>query len=636
MPTRASTWKMSKLRAVKFGPDPSDPIYFEIPPFQRSLVWSTSKQQGLIDSLVSGYPIGAILLSDRGVRDYTDGEGRSHTAPVYFIVDGLQRSDTIAEHLEWPFLRVTAGVLPESELSELKSQLEKILGLATEIDIEVMADVIVDWLQRIRTVDKREFDWTALLNCLGEGLSLGETTKKQDQELKSSAIALVVAIEKKVDIGNSEIPVLIYTGPTRDLPDIFERINSNPTILSKYEVFAASWMDRKVELNDDEIRAAIDSRYSLLENQGYVVDRDPTAQEVSLFEYLFGLSRVITTKFPRLFRTPDETSKPASSAFPLAALLLGLRLDRMDEIPGSLPLDNKGRCEVAALTNAIIEATKFVDEALAPFLTLKLTKESTSVAHGELQIISMIAAVGNHRFDNQDSFMKRSGWVVAEKKFKNSLPQHYLLDILRQTWRGPLYTFAWERTWESSKGSPNGIVPSKYYLEVIPRKSWDDELSIWFSNQKAQLADKRPSVSSSDKTLLKFLYSHTVSVADQERYQFDVEHLFPVDRILGLTIKKHIKGWPIGAIANLCLLEKGANRRKRTETISEFFARPAKTAPSPTEKRSIERLLFCSSSEVAIPKRGGGDAMTESEYMDFLDKRWSTLKIELYRVLNVT
>lgn len=38
--------------------------------------------------------------------------------------------------------------------------------------------------------------------------------------MKPTSTALAVAIERKVDIAKYEIPVLIYSDPTADLPDI--------------------------------------------------------------------------------------------------------------------------------------------------------------------------------------------------------------------------------------------------------------------------------------------------------------------------------------------------------------------------------------------------------------------------------
>ena len=50
-------------------------------------------------------------------------------------------------------------------------------------------------------------------------------------------------IKDDLSIGDVEIPIIIYKGSADELPNIFERLNTGGTSLTKYEVFASTWSD---------------------------------------------------------------------------------------------------------------------------------------------------------------------------------------------------------------------------------------------------------------------------------------------------------------------------------------------------------------------------------------------------------
>jgi hypothetical protein len=68
-----------------------DQIRFEIPTFQRGLVWSKKKKKQFLNSLIQGWPTGAIVLTKIGSKDLTDGR-REFT---WHVIDGQQRLTTI-------------------------------------------------------------------------------------------------------------------------------------------------------------------------------------------------------------------------------------------------------------------------------------------------------------------------------------------------------------------------------------------------------------------------------------------------------------------------------------------------------------------------------------------------------------
>lgn len=292
--------------------------------------------------------------------------------------------------------------------------------------------------------------------------------------------------------------------------------------------------------------------------------------------------------------------------------------------------DSDKRLVVSEFEAALFAAAEFVDRALEPYLGLRLTKEASGLAHGELQMVSMLASVIAHRYASSGDWRERPGWNSRREQFRTALPQHYLLDVLRRTWRGPLYSLAYNRVW-SSKG-----VPNDYYLHPPSFETWESSLQVWFEEQAAKENDRRPNVSAAEKALLKFIYGSVVTVADQARYQFDVEHLYPVQRLLNAW-GRNAPAWPVGCIANLALLDDKTNRRKQTETISEYFARaPGSGGPTEQEKEQIRTWLFHDAEALAIPQDEGNDNLDLDTYRSFLDARWSRLKDALYAALNVS
>ncbi len=65
--------------------------------YQRKLVWTLFEKQKLIESVLAGYPIPAILLAER------DGGG-------YEVIDGLQRLHTLMSYIETAFPRAEGGL----------------------------------------------------------------------------------------------------------------------------------------------------------------------------------------------------------------------------------------------------------------------------------------------------------------------------------------------------------------------------------------------------------------------------------------------------------------------------------------------------------------------------------------------
>lgn len=623
MSTEPKLWNLSTLKSARYDAsgavevDPNNPVVFSIPQFQRSLVWPESKQRDLVASILKGYPMGALLLTEHPQKKAVKlPNGSTVDATVYGIIDGLQRTNAITRHLRESLAFATEEAVEGAEFNAFHAALDAEAGGG--IDADALMSSVVGWMSETKVPEPVSgFDFDTLLDSIAESLeiTLSGTSKKA---LKQPANVLIQYIGKRVDISSYQIPVLVYKGPAANLPDIFEKINTAGTILSKYEVFAAAWVTTQVTVNDAEVQAAIARRYKVLEDEGFEVETG-AGSIYSLFDYLHGLSQVLGERYPLLFSAAEAKKNNLSGAFPLATLMLGRTLDKMSELHTFFPVDAAGHLDVGAFEQALLESAHLVSDYLEPHLAFKFMSDSEAPAHSELQVVSMIAAVAANLFDHSKGFVDRGSKSVRnklKKQFQEALPQHYIYDIIRQYWRGSLYTYAAERVW-------NGSAPSKVYTANVDATSFDAALKTLETEQAAKVSHNRSNVTAFDRVFLKFVYSRKVSVADQAAHKFDVEHWLPIKRLQELT--KNTDPWPMGMMGNLGVLTAGSNRRKKDETVSEYLGRKTRK-PKPAEITLIKKMLFVPPAEFSIPVGSDGkDAMSRAQYDKVVRKNWNAM-----------
>ena len=68
-----------------------------IPRFQRGQRWDSKEEDGFIDSVRRGYPVGTLLFY-KTIEQESDGKVKE----VYTLVDGLQRSTAIFRYMKAP------------------------------------------------------------------------------------------------------------------------------------------------------------------------------------------------------------------------------------------------------------------------------------------------------------------------------------------------------------------------------------------------------------------------------------------------------------------------------------------------------------------------------------------------------
>ena len=83
-----------------------------LPRFQRGLVWSPQSRRDLVDSVLKGYPVGALLVHKQPDPD----ENRQS----FLLIDGLQRTKALMEFEASPLKFIASrDVVSDEQLREL-------------------------------------------------------------------------------------------------------------------------------------------------------------------------------------------------------------------------------------------------------------------------------------------------------------------------------------------------------------------------------------------------------------------------------------------------------------------------------------------------------------------------------------
>ncbi len=609
--TAGSTiWNIGKLVDAIKGTNP-DATRVEIPKFQRRLVWSEQQKIDLIDSIHRGYPIGSVLLFKR-----PNPGGQQE---LFQVVDGLQRTSTLVGYTNAPLEYISADLLPDTIVASAISRLG-----ASE---EAAKKIVLDWMRSTREMT---FSAGFRPDKLAEHLAARFSAPEAVDELTEDLAPALDELKSRVDISGVSIPVVTYAGPEGELPEIFERINQSGTKLNKYEVFAATWLNSATLVNNTSVRQAINEKYQALLTRGFTIDgleSDKQIQDFNLFEYLFGMGKWLVKAHGLLFREKDDPAETEPAAFSLSCVVLGHQLSRMGELQRLMPRADDDVIDPTRMEEAIAQSADFVQDVLSPFISLRLnsTTDGVDIAHGELQIVSMIARAVIGRWDTRGDWTERPGWQGDWDILRKNLPQYYLLELLEETWRGPLYSLLYNRVWDVDE---DGIVvgPSQHYVRTPTIDTWDVVTKSWFDKQMAREQRSRSHVRSVDRVFLRFVYSNLVSHQENKQQTFELEHLFPVSRLKNV-VPADGPGWPISCIANLALFTKSLNREKSANTIAEYLA---ENEISAAERQMLDKFLLCSPDDVVI------DSDFDREtYKTFLEHRWSVLRKQLYSGLGV-
>nr|QOV08951.1 hypothetical protein HULAa50H9_00022 [Candidatus Nanopelagicales bacterium] len=501
-----------------------DQIRFEIPNFQRGLVWSKKKKKQFLNSLIQGWPTGAIVLTKIDSKDLTDGR-REFT---WHVIDGQQRLSTFAQFREsfWsePWyvdtdemqvaLRELAETLSVAKVEDVSAA----MNLLTQGDLnnpfseEFLEEsmIFLAKICRFLGVDSpTQVEGPRYEKAMNACKVLRFGLRKQKEALDAVPIA-VITISPKLGVKPRK---------AREISsEIFTALNSGIP-LSKYDLLAAKWVGAFVpwqaysslsiarSIEDSVMPAQKKFMLSLMRNrietsyQSFLEETDmDTAsieelgeEEVSLFDFLYALSkstREYATKVNQAgtFSTAERQSFPggASSgtiAFDTCSLLFSGSLgpSGIESLLKLFPLFN-GDYDIGLVSEHYLDAAKEIDSKLMPF-TKNGTKNKKHASLGAIQATVYLAAYMNTVHDAQPgesdrlTLAKRSGtrlksadgnsnFSVNQRKsnFRENIAAWWLLHTISDVFQGSdAYKQASQHVWtqfEVDDSGTNSVVRS--------------------------------------------------------------------------------------------------------------------------------------------------------------------------------
>ncbi len=193
----------------------------KIPDFQRSFVWKTTKKYQLLESLFKGFPIGAITL-------YEDNG-------AYYIIDGLQRINTLKQYLTSPNTVISFNEFFEKVQEKIEIFFEE---NKIKLDMRLVKRCIKAWYNKLNSLYEYE-RVSVLYNAIKENSSVVFDKLKElplVEELRD-------VLKSKIEISHDAIAIIIYKGDKEDLPALFKNINTGSVALSQYEILQSVWTD---------------------------------------------------------------------------------------------------------------------------------------------------------------------------------------------------------------------------------------------------------------------------------------------------------------------------------------------------------------------------------------------------------
>lgn len=631
------------LKHIKDATKPGGNGTYEIriPRFQRGQVWNKEMKETLIRSIKDGYPIGSLLAYE----SYEQGINGSKPKKIWSLIDGLQRTSTIVEYLNGPF------TVASPELFYSKESLFELTRLCFDFpsqqDQHELEKFLERWLKDRKSPEKENgFYAEHLVDFLETELfhKPFEIDKRKQISVFLDLTLLEEIKEKIDDIEDAQLPFLIYSGSEDNLSEIFERINTQGASLTKYETFAASWYSVAVEIENKYVKEKIKKKYKVLSDKGYefndLEDLESDFSSYNLFEYLFGLGKILTEKFPLLFPDSGKDDEPAPAAFVICAVAHKIKtasMSEMSKLSSTLKEKYGDPINLIDFEKALLRSCQEVENSLRPFLDVKLNAKSSSTMfypHSTNQIYSYVTRYLVEAFDYENNWNAYP--TSSAQDLVKQIPLYYIYDIIRGEWAGSGDSRLFNKTWESNttgegKAAVTIHTKSNDYLQPISLASWNSVLDGWHEDELSGLQKDRTKITNTAKVLLKYLYQEKLNVAENVRETFHIEHLWSVDKLKKTIKSLKLDGLPIGAFANLTLLPKDVNEAKGSIMLGDFYLKNRKDLAE-DRWNMVQKLVI----DPQIDELTETHDLDKKMYLKFLNDRFKVLKFHLLRQIGFT
>lgn len=229
-----------------------------------------NKKYQLISSLFKGFPIGALTL-------YEDNG-------QYYIIDGLQRINTLQQYLSSPSKIVGFKEYYSKISDDIKNYITRNdLGL-TESQLK---SCIKGWYEGLNGLYEYE-KMTVLYNQI----KLKKDIFKYLNGLDLISELLDI-LQMYIRIMHDDIVLIIYKGDKEDLPELFKNINTGSVALSQYEILQSVWinyyLDETILVNEYDAFL----RELELIKEDYEIGAAKDKGQFDIFKNLIGLNNII-------------------------------------------------------------------------------------------------------------------------------------------------------------------------------------------------------------------------------------------------------------------------------------------------------------------------------------------------------
>lgn len=623
-----NSWKPGSFTAQEIH-DKIESKKFIAPFYQRGRVWTDKQKNEFSDTLKRGLPFGTILLYHDDVNNR------------YQIIDGLQRASTI-----WEFISAPAQFFNDGDIDEnLPQNLADIAGIANTsmYIVESIKEHLVQWAKNsFKTMsevqDMQYFDYTVEFikeypSAVGKEKDISDAVKPTLKRFRDLCNGLC----------NMEIPAIIIEGDDDALPEIFERINSKGTQLSKYEIYAATWTRRYPidEHKFPELRKIVvynRDRYESMVADGVdLSDFDPAEfvkrNELSLFEVAYGFGKLLGQVYPMLFKTrtdKDNIKEIDSIGFSLITACVGLKNSNSKNL--QIKFDELvGENNISLFLSRILQCVDTTTKLVGQYNRFKLNAQTIAgPLHTEFQIISLIANIFVARYatyqrDDKDRPINYSislesskdSWNQYKVALEDNAWKRYCLDILQKRWGNA-----------GDTRIDTVIFNADYYGKKIPWSDFETQIRMWYDETKSERREHKrvAQPKEPEKVFLALLYLHIFSAADQaDSSKYDIEHL-ATKKLMKVCLDRYGDdfGLPISSIGNLCLLPEHENRSKGAKTVYEddAYLKDSKYTLSELE----EKFTFTSKNDLRWASDESLTAVEfETAYNKFIDSRFNRM-----------
>ncbi|CGG52266.1 MULTISPECIES: GmrSD restriction endonuclease domain-containing protein [Bacillus] len=529
---------------------------FNLPTFQRRLVWSTKQKEEFIDTLSLGFPFGSIL-----VYQYPEKKEIS-------LIDGLQRISTIQDYEKSP-----------EKYIDLDDEAIQLIKLLVTNDSDKENEKLVNSLKKeIKDIFKNMLkEDNPKPFYLEDEIKTSENISRYFDSSFTRAIGELQhnIIEKKtnfLNVDNIEIPAVEFLGDVSELAKVFENLNKGGKKLTKYQVFAAQWYNDTIKLNDKKnnqklLEAIINKYINLNENRDIKIE-DFSADEmrelktINLSELCYGIGKLILDVSP-VFYSSKKYEQLEDLADELGYSTMGIIFG----------VDNKKLHTLKIQTDSVLNADLLEEligkvlmiysninshfEKYLKLMKIKIAYENKKISN--FKFLSYFADLWANNFIITKDGQIKDNSTGQDKTYSNSLNNfiiYYLQDAAMNSWGNA----------GDSRLNSYYLDRSKKYSSRPSKENLEETLLFWWKERCSN-----PSLMFDDmsKLILTVYYNLIPSNGLLDGRDHDFEHIIVKSKVKDKYSKHKI---PAGSLGNMMFLDSNVNRAKKDLNLYKLIA----------------------------------------------------------------